>query len=214
MFFFLTSLQHTSSTTFHPPLTILFTRHDVDGQRARKKKKLFSRAGGRYKGNCFTRFMFRIFIKPWLQLVVDILALIIVHQLTKKDSTMAYRTRNSSSMLGCAAFIVMVCGVDAFLSFPIPSSTFSWADWVLQIASLFFWLSAFSTPFIKSIYYLESRTNDVRVSSLQSTLDRCVELTGSLVTLDGATIPMLTVNNESGKALFTSRLIGWNASKS
>lgn len=29
---------------------------------------------------------------------------------------------------------------------------------------MFFWLSAFSVPFIKSIYYVKTRANDVKVS--------------------------------------------------
>jgi hypothetical protein len=60
-------------------------------------------------------------------------------------------------MLGLAAFIVLV-------SYPL--LYYEEAD--EQIATLFFWLSTFSTPFIKSIYYLETRANDVRVSPLYS----------------------------------------------
>lgn len=31
-----------------------------------------------------------------------------------------------------------------------------------QVASLFFWLAAFSVPYIKSIYYVRTRENDVK----------------------------------------------------
>ncbi|WVQ85534.1 hypothetical protein IAT38_007700 [Cryptococcus sp. DSM 104549] len=53
------------------------------------------------------------------------------------DANAAYRTRRSPVALTLAAVVVF-------------------------IATLFFWLSAFSVPFIKRIYYLHTRENDVK----------------------------------------------------
>jgi hypothetical protein len=75
-----------------------------------------------------------------------------------------------------------------------------------QIASLFFWLSAFSTPFIKSIYYLEARGLNMRVSPPCHPLHPLAWKAGrrgnaniSSVTLGGVMPKTKTVINLSGR---------------
>lgn len=87
--------------------------------------------------------------------------------------TTTTRTRKSPAALGIAAFLVLVSCDLLAPCFHHSQHSANYRNY--QVGSLFFWLSAFSVPFIKSIYYVRTRENGMKVSGqvlCQSTLRR------------------------------------------